>query len=155
MRGAKTEALIAKLNPIIRGWVNYHKHVVAKKTFGYVDWQIQKALWRWAKSRHPKKGNHWIQHKYFPTFEYIGSTFVAKVEIGKGQYQKFALVKATWTRIQRHIKVRQEANPFDPKYKDYFKKRQRQQSKLAWTLMKLERETAFADADRIAALEQA
>ncbi len=154
MRGAKPEALIAKLNPIIRGWVNYHKHVVAKKTFGYVDWQIQKALWRWAKSRHPKKGNRWIQHKYFPTFEYIGSTFVAKVEIGKGQYQKFALVKASWTRIQRHLKVRQEANPFDPKYKDYFKKRQRQQSKRAWTLMKLERETAFADADRVAALEQ-
>ena len=26
--------LIAKLNPVIRGWVNYHRHVVSKKTEG-------------------------------------------------------------------------------------------------------------------------
>jgi RNA-directed DNA polymerase len=154
MRGAKPEALIATLNPIIRGWVNYHKHVVAKKTFNYVDWQIDHMLWRWARRRHPKKSSRWVKHKYFPTFEYIGTTFVAKVEIEKGKYQKFALTKASWMPIQRHIKVRQEANPFDPKYKDYFKKRQRQHSILAWKLMKMDRETAFADADRVAALEQ-
>jgi len=155
MRGAKPEGLIAKLNPIIRGWVNYHKYVVAKKIFNYVDWQIDHMLWRWAKRRHPKKGSRWIKQKYFPTYEYIGTTFVAKVEMGKGEYRNFALVKASWTPIQRHIKIRQEANPFDPQYKDYFKKRQRQHSKLAWKLMKLDRETAFIDADQVAALEQA
>jgi RNA-directed DNA polymerase len=155
MRGAKPEALIAKLNPIIRGWVNYHKHVVAKKTFGYVDWQIDHMLWRWARRRHPKKSSHWIKQKYFPTYEYIGTTFMARVEIVKGEYENFALVKASWTPIQRHIKIRQEANPFDPKYKDYFKKRQRQHSVLAWKLMELDRETAFSFANRIAVQEPA
>src|SRR2546427_997086 len=29
--------LIAKLNPIIRGWTNYHRHVVSKATFSSVD----------------------------------------------------------------------------------------------------------------------
>jgi RNA-directed DNA polymerase len=148
MRGAKTEVLIAKLNPIIRGWVNYHKHVVAKKTFSYVDWQIDKMLKGWAKRRHPTKSRGWIRDKYFPKIELIGSTFVARVEIGKGKYQKFALVKASWTPIQRHIKVKQDATPFDPKYKAYFKQRQQRQSKLAWTIGPLDRQYAFACSER-------
>jgi len=28
------DALIKALNPIIRGWANYHRHIVAKETFG-------------------------------------------------------------------------------------------------------------------------
>jgi RNA-directed DNA polymerase len=147
MLGAKPEALIAKLNPIIRGWVNYHKHVVAKKTFYYVDWQIDKMLKRWAKRRHPNKSRRWIRSKYFPTFEIIGSTFVARVEIGKGVYQKFAMAKASWTSIQRHIKVKHDATPFDPKYKAYFNRRRQQQSKLAWTIGPLDRQSAFACAE--------
>lgn len=144
MRGAKPEVLIARLNPIIRGWVNYHKHVVAKKTFSYVDWQIDKMLRRWARRRHPKKNRRWIQRKYFPSIEYIGSTFVARVEIGKGVYQKFALIKASWTSIQRHIKIQQAATPFDPAYKKYFKERERRQSEMAWTPGSRDRQVAFA-----------
>jgi RNA-directed DNA polymerase len=29
--------LIAQLNPMIRGWANYHRHVVSKRTFHHVD----------------------------------------------------------------------------------------------------------------------
>ena len=36
-RGASAGALIAQLNPKIRGWANYHRHVVAKRTFSQVD----------------------------------------------------------------------------------------------------------------------
>ena len=32
--GSKTIALIGDLNPKIRGWANYHKHVVSSRTFG-------------------------------------------------------------------------------------------------------------------------
>src|SRR5262245_43148710 len=34
---AKTVNLIQQLNPMIRGWANYHRHVVAKQTFNQVD----------------------------------------------------------------------------------------------------------------------
>lgn len=36
----KQEQLIGMLNPKIRGWANYHRHIVSKETFSYVDFQI-------------------------------------------------------------------------------------------------------------------
>jgi RNA-directed DNA polymerase len=48
--------LIGILNPMIRGWTNYHKSVVSKATFSKIEHEIWESLWRWAKRRHPKKG---------------------------------------------------------------------------------------------------
>jgi RNA-directed DNA polymerase len=39
-RSAKQEPLIELLNPMIRGWVNYHRHAVAKRTYKMVDTHI-------------------------------------------------------------------------------------------------------------------
>jgi RNA-directed DNA polymerase len=39
-RGSEPVALIHDLNMKIRGWANYHKHVVSAKTFSYVDGYI-------------------------------------------------------------------------------------------------------------------
>ena len=36
--------LITKLNQIIRGWANYHRHVVASETFGSVDTYVYDQL---------------------------------------------------------------------------------------------------------------
>src|SRR5207302_9807041 len=41
--------LIVQLNPIIRGWALYHRHVASKETFNSVDHAIFQMLWRWAK----------------------------------------------------------------------------------------------------------
>ena len=57
--------LISQLNPVIRGWVNYHRHVLAKKMFCYIDHQIWLKVWQWCVRRHPKKGKRWIRNKYF------------------------------------------------------------------------------------------
>jgi len=57
--------LIGMLNPIIRGWANYHRHVVSKVTFAKTGHAIFQALWRWAKRRHPNKSKQWIKEKYF------------------------------------------------------------------------------------------
>ncbi|MFK7933836.1 MAG: group II intron maturase-specific domain-containing protein [Saprospiraceae bacterium] len=63
-RTAKTLQLIYQLNPIIRGWALYHRHIVSKRTFYYVDYQIYWMIWRWAKRRHPSKNTAWILRKY-------------------------------------------------------------------------------------------
>jgi len=116
----KEEELIDKLNPKIRGWANYHRHIVAKETFSYVDYHIYNALQRWCKRRHPKKGKWWINKKYFHTIGTRNWVFAAKTEGGEMK----ELLRADATKIIRHIKIRKEANPYDPKWDVYFEERE-------------------------------
>jgi RNA-directed DNA polymerase len=55
------KVLIGLLNPVIRGWANYHQHCAAKETFDRVDHEIWRALWQWARRRHPKKSRDWVK----------------------------------------------------------------------------------------------
>ena len=54
-RQAKTVNLIKMLNPVIRGWANYHRHAVAKQIFQKADHLIFKQCWQWGKKKTPKK----------------------------------------------------------------------------------------------------
>jgi RNA-directed DNA polymerase len=125
-KAAKQINLINLLNPIIRGWANYHKSVVAKETFNHVDDEIWKSLWQWANRRHPDKSPVWITKKYFKT---VGSrNWAFAVEDREKLYPNgkplvISLFRASDTPIKRHIKIRGEANPFDPKFETYFEER--------------------------------
>ena len=123
MRTAKQEEVIAKLNPIIRGWANYHQNQVAKKTFQKVDSLTWKQLWRWACRRHPSKSKTWIKNRYFLHVGTRSWVFGTKVK-GDGSKVRFVkLVQASDTPIRRHIKIKGEANPFDPDWELYFEER--------------------------------
>jgi len=61
----KTEDLIRQINSKLRGWANYFRHVVAKKTFSYVDNQVFRALITWINRRHPNKSARWKHQRYF------------------------------------------------------------------------------------------
>src|SRR5260370_15225356 len=63
--GVSAADLIDQLNPNIRGWANYHRHVVSKHTFGHVDRNIFSSLWKWPRRRHPNKSPRWFKPKYF------------------------------------------------------------------------------------------
>jgi len=63
--GTSAADLIGELNPKIRGWANYHRHVVSKRTFDRADHEIFFSLWRWARRRHPKKRPALVQTKVF------------------------------------------------------------------------------------------
>ena len=65
LRTARQEDVIDKLNPVIRGWANYHRSQMATRTFAKADHLIWQALWRWARRRHPNKGERWIKARYF------------------------------------------------------------------------------------------
>lgn len=116
---AKASRVIKLLNPVIRGWANYHRHVCSKKTFGKVDSQIWQAVWRWAKRRHPQKSKGWIKTRYFTTQGGDHWVFFGKDEEGREVH----LFNASSTPIQRQIKVKGEANPYDPAYEAYFEER--------------------------------
>ena len=116
----KTEYLIYQLNPKIRGWTNYYCHVVAKEAFAYVDRCIFMALMKWMKRRHPKKGVRWCVAKYFRSQRLQNWIFFAKVKDKDGNPSYLDLFKAIHVPIRRHVKVRAEANPYDPAFKEYF-----------------------------------
>jgi RNA-directed DNA polymerase len=110
--------LIAKLNPVIRGWVNYHRHVVSKKTFSTVDEAIYQTLSRWINRRHPRKSDAWKAKKYFKTCG--GDNWVF---FGTDGEQTWHLARADSVSITRHVKIQGKANPYDPTWESYFEKR--------------------------------
>lgn len=116
---ASAGQLIEELNPLLRGWINYHRHVVSKKVFQKVDYDIYQALWRWARRRHRKKGARWIRKKYFDK----QWTFRGQVRKENGTWRNVKLVRPAKVPIVRHVKIRAAANPYDPKWEHYFEKR--------------------------------
>lgn len=133
---AKQVTLIRRLNPIIRGWANFHRSVVASETFTKVDSVIWRLLWQWACRRHPNKGRRWIKERYFGQTDSRNWVFMA--ETGKvlpdGKPETVKLVKASDIKIRRHTKIKGEANPFDPRWAEYFEQRNtlKMQDSLKW-----------------------
>lgn len=124
-KSATQARLLKMLNPVIRGWAYYHRHIVAAETFSAVDDEIWKILWRWAQRRHPNKGNTWIKDKYFPSIGGRNWVFATKTFNSKGKPVTVQLFKATDIAIKRHVIVRDDANPFAPEQKTYFLMRKR------------------------------
>jgi RNA-directed DNA polymerase len=115
--------LIIRLNPVIRGWANYHRHVSSKRTFTRVDDAIFRALWQWAKRRHPKKPGRWVKDKYFGTIGGRHWVFQGTVVGRGGVIEPVQLFAASSLSIQRHNKIKGEANPYDPTWEPYFEER--------------------------------
>ena len=120
---ATTGHLIMQLNPVIRGWANYHRHVASKRTFMKVDHAIFHALWQWAKRRHPKNSKRWIKDKYFHTVGGQHWVFRSEVTGKDGHSQTVQLFYAASMPIKRHIKIKAEANPYDLEWEVYFEER--------------------------------
>ncbi len=119
----KAGDLIVQLNSRIRGWANYHRHIVSKLTFSKVDNAIFKVIWQWARRRHRGKTRRWVKEKYF---KHIGNRdwiFFGKIKNFDGQIKEVQLVFAAKTPIKRHIKIRGKANPYDSTWEVYFEKR--------------------------------
>jgi len=141
---AKQMNLIEQLNPILRGWANYHRHIVAKKTFSWIDSQVWSALWQWAKRRHPHKSARWVKAKYFKTRGDRDWMFTAIDESNK--HKMHSLVLEADTSIRRHIKIKGMANPHDPAWKQYFEaRRNKQRTKLTLRCCRVP-QGAFAEA---------
>ncbi|NET41523.1 group II intron reverse transcriptase/maturase [Okeania sp. SIO2B3] len=102
---APTEALIAKLNPVIRGWANYFSTVVSKEVFTQMDHLLWKRLGRWANRRHPNKSAVWVKKKYFPSVKDSRDWI-----LNDGEY---ILNQHSDVPIARHIKVKGNKSPYD------------------------------------------
>lgn len=115
--------LIVNLDRKIRGWANYHRHVVSKKTFHDVDMHLYRCLWQWAKRRHPTKSGQWIRKRYFCTRDKAHWVFFGTTRDREGGIVTHYLRRATTTSIVRHTKIKSAANPYDPAWEVYFEQR--------------------------------
>lgn len=110
--------LISILNPKLRGWANYHRHIVAGRVFGDVDNCMYKKLWNWMRKKHPKKRISWLVRKYW------SKAYKLWIFSSKDRKDKpCQLIQTSRIGIRRHIKIKSEANPFDWNFADYFRKR--------------------------------
>ena len=110
--------LIPILNAKIQGWCNYHCHASSKATFQRLDSLIFRLLWQWARRRHPQKNRRWLAQRYFTTVGGDHWVFNGWDHTASGSRQVF-LVRASRTRIIRHIKVRKDLNVYDPGWQEY------------------------------------
>ena len=62
---AKIDAIIYRLNLIIRGWAMYYRYCNSINTFSALDFIVLRWVWMWCKRRHPKKGKRWVAVRYF------------------------------------------------------------------------------------------
>lgn len=133
-KAVKTEHLIRLLNRKIVGWTNYYRHVVAKRTFTYVDHHIFLMLLAWINRRHPNKSNQWKRKRYFRYRGRRDWVFYACSHDQQGTESFLDLRQAALVAIVRHIKIRAAATPYDPTFDDYFARRKRSKrvNPLAW-----------------------
>jgi RNA-directed DNA polymerase len=125
--------LIKALNAKIKGWTLYHRHACSKRTFKRVDNRIFRMLWRWCRRRHSQKSRKWIKEKYFKRFGERDWVFTGAIRDSKGGTHPICLLEAARVPIVRQVKVRGDANPYDPAWEAYFEERlyRRMQSTLA------------------------
>jgi len=102
-RGSNQTALIAALNPRIRGWTNYHRANSAKRTFNRMDHQLHWKLCKWAKWQNPRKSHQWRKQRYWHRNK-------NRLDFSDG---KARLAKYADTHIKRHVKVQGTKSPFD------------------------------------------
>jgi len=127
-KSASQGRVIEILNPVIIGWGNYFRHAVSKKVFAKIDHILVGQLKRWAFRRHHnRKSKGWVLEKYFKSENNRKWVFQDTFKRNNTK-QVFTLKKLADIPIIRHVKIRKEANPFDPEWDRYFERRRRKTS---------------------------
>lgn len=96
--------LILRLNQVIRGWSNYHKHVVASHAFSYVNNTFYLLLQQWAKHRHLNKNKWWWLNRCWHEKEMKPWLFMS---------EDYTLINMRQIKIVRHPKLQISKNPYD------------------------------------------
>jgi RNA-directed DNA polymerase len=121
LRGANAAAVIARLNPIIKGWAAYYRIGVSKRAFSSLDHHMWRLTYKWARHSHPNKPKRWVIARYFGEFNKSRRDTWVFGDRDSGFY----LRKFAWTPIVRHRMVPGAASPDDPTLADFWTMRRR------------------------------
>jgi RNA-directed DNA polymerase len=121
LRGTNAQAVIKRLNPIIRGWAAYYRTQVSSETFSALDGYLWQLTYKWAVFSHANKPKRWVVARYFGRFNKARRNRWVFGDRASGAY----LHKFAWTKIARHQIVRGGASPDDPALTEYWAWRRR------------------------------
>ena len=120
LKGHNVNAVIGKLNPIIRGEANYFRIGVASEAFNALDDWMFKRECKYVNRTHPKKNKKWRKDRYW-----------GKLNLEKNDKWVFGdkstgnhILKFSWFKIKRHKLVIGRSSPDDPSLKEYWEKRE-------------------------------
>lgn len=119
LHGANAGMVIARLNPIIKGWAAYYRIGVSSRAYACLDHYLHGLLHHWAKRAHPHKSKRWRDARYFGRFNPKRQDRWVFGDRDTGAY----LHRFAWTRIKRHVKVAGRASPDDPDLTQYWQDR--------------------------------
>ncbi len=75
--GQTLTVLLHRLNPVLRGWTNYHRHGAASKTFSYLGAFTWRRVMSWLRNKHPRAAWKELRRRYlrrwWPTQDEVGS----------------------------------------------------------------------------------
>lgn len=126
MRQASAYTLIIKLNPILRGWGTYYRHVVSKRIFTQMDHFIWDKCLKWGVRKFRKVNTRSIMSLIYRPSQ--GRKWVFFGRLGEAEIQIFVLANLA---IKRHMIV-SDLNPFLLENAEYFYKRQAKSGISQW-----------------------
>jgi RNA-directed DNA polymerase len=121
LRGTNAQAVLKRLNPIIRGWATYYRTQVSAEVFGALDHYLWRLVYKWARFSHQNKPKSWVTARYFDKFNRSRQDRWVFGDRQSGAYMH----KFSWTRILRHRIVKHGAAPDDPALADFWTWRRR------------------------------
>jgi RNA-directed DNA polymerase len=125
LKGKPVSVVLRTLNPIIRGWANYHRVVVASKTFRSLDHWMYRREYRYVNHTHPNKPTKWKRKRYWGRMNKNRKDNWVFGDKRTGLY----LSKFPWVKIERHVMVKGRSSPDDPSLRDYWKARKKAKAK--------------------------
>ena len=126
---APMPVLIKKLNDMLRGWANYHRHVVASEAFNCIDTYVFDRLRRMLRRRHPAKTVKWLIKNYWSAAG--RNVFAVTAKTAKAGKKIYQVMRVCAIGIRRYVKIKAAANPYSPEYAGYFwRRRHVKESKL-------------------------
>jgi RNA-directed DNA polymerase len=121
LRGSNALAVIATINPIVRGWSAYYRTAVSSEAFASLDDYLWRLTYRWALWQHPNKSRRWVSSRYFGRFNRARNDRWVFGDRDSGAYMR----RFSWTLIVRHTMVAGTASPDDPALTTYWAERRR------------------------------
>jgi hypothetical protein len=115
--------LIHRLNQQIKGWAMYHRYAASKRTFNLVDQRIFRMVKNWCRHRHQNKTWKWIKKKYYRKEGHRHWIFSGTLPDKESKGIPISLMEAGRVKVRRYVKIRSDANPYDPEWELYLEER--------------------------------